>query len=216
VLSYTGGAALDELRSLLGARRVAPLYGSVDPDVYKPAPPRAELRADMSYLGTWAADRVQAMEALLVEVARRRSDRRFLVGGALYPASYPWPPNVARIEHVAPPDHPAFFASSRLTLSITRAVMAELGYCPSGRLFEAAACGATIVSDVFEGLDRFFAPGREILVAKSAADVLAALDCSDEELSRIGHAARERALEEHTADRRARELVAAVEAAGGR
>lgn len=216
VLSFTGGAALDELRALLGARRVAPLYGSVDPDVYKPAPPRDDFRADLSYLGTWAADRVQAMEALLVEVARRRPDRRFLVGGALYPASYPWPPNVARIEHVAPPDHPAFFASSRLTLSITRAVMAELGYCPSGRLFEAAACGAAIVSDVFEGLDRFFTPGREILVARSAADVLAALDCSDEELSRIGRAARERALEEHTADRRARELVAAVEAAGGR
>ena len=94
--------------------------------------------------------------------------------------------------------------------------MASLGYCPSGRLFEAAACGAAIVSDVFEGLDRFFAPGREILVAKSTADVLAALSLSDEELSRIGHAARERALEEHTADRRARELVAAVEAAGGR
>ncbi|MFT3772762.1 MAG: glycosyltransferase [Minicystis sp.] len=214
VLSYTGGAALDDLRAILGARRVAPLYGSVDPDVYRAAPPRPEFRADLSYLGTWAADRVQPMEQLLVDVARVRPERRFLVGGALYPASYPWPSNVARIEHVAPPDHPAFFCSSRVSLSITRAVMASLGYCPSGRLFEAAACGACIVSDHFEGLDRFFAPGREILVARSTADVLAVLDRSDEELSRIGHAARERVLAEHTADRRARELCAAVEAGG--
>lgn len=212
VLSFTGGVALDELRGVLGARRVAPLYGCVDAALYHPTEPREEFRADLSYLGTWAADRVQPMEALLVEVARSRPDLRFLVGGALYPPSYPWPQNVARIEHVPPPDHPAFFASSRITLSLTRAVMAELGYCPSGRLFEAAACGATIVSDAFEGLDRFFSPGREILVARSTADVLAALDRSDEELARIGRAARERALEEHTADRRAREMVAAVEA----
>ena len=212
VLSFTGGVALDELRMLLGARRVAPLYGSVDPDVYRPAPPHEAFRADLSYLGPWAADRVQPMAALLVDVARLRPERRFLVGGALYPASYPWPPNVARIEHVPPPDHPAFFASARVSLSLTRAVMASLGYCPSGRLFEAAACGAAIVSDAFEGLDRFFAPGREIIVARSTADVLAVLDRSDEDLARIGHAARERVLAEHTADRRARELCAAVEA----
>lgn len=216
VLSYTGGAALDDLRSILGARRVAPLYPSVDADRYLPVPPRADYRADLSYLGSWAADRVQVMEALFVDVARLRPDRRFLVGGARYPASYPWPANVGRVEHVAPAEHPAFFASARVNLNLTRAVTASFGYCPSGRLFEAAACGAAIVSDAFEGLDRFFAPGREILVAHRTEDVLAALDRSDEDLARIGQAARERALAEHTADRRARDLIAALESASGR
>lgn len=213
VLSSTGGGALADLRELLGAGNVAPLYAGVDPDVYRPIEPRPSPRADLAYLGTWAADRVDALSALLVEVARARADRRFVVAGALYPASYPWPPNVTRIEHVRPSEHPRFFSSSRVSLSLTRGVKAQSGYCPSGRLFEAAACGAAIVSDVFEGLDRFFHIGREILVARTAADVIAALERSDEELARIGRLARERALDQHTAERRARELVAAVEAA---
>jgi spore maturation protein CgeB len=211
VLSYTGGAALEELRALLGARRVLPLHGAVDPEIHRPAAPSPAYRADLSYLGTWAADRVAPMEALLVEPARLRPERRFLVGGALYPGSYPWPPNVTRVEHVPPADHAAFFASTRATLNLTRAVMARLGYCPPARLFEAAACGAAIVSDAFEGLDRFFTPGREILVARSAADVLAVLDRSDEDLARLGQAARERALAEHTFEQRARDLLVAVE-----
>lgn len=211
VLSYTGGAALDELRALLGARRVLPLHGAVDPALHRPGRPAPAYRADVSYLGTWAADRVAAMEALLVEPARLRPDRRFLVGGALYPRSYPWPANVTLVEHVPPADQAALLASTRTTLNLTRAVMARLGYCPPARLFEAAACGAAIISDAFEGLDRFFTPGREILVARSSADVLAALDRSDEDLARLGQAARERALAQHTFEQRARDLLAAVE-----
>jgi spore maturation protein CgeB len=213
VLSAAGGSSLDDLRTLLGAGNVAPLYACVDPDAYRPSDPRPPLRADLAYLGTWAADRVEVLSTLLVEVARARPDRRFLVGGALYPASYPWPANVARASHVPPSEHAAFFASSRVCLSLTRAVKARAGYCPSGRLFEAAACGTAIVSDVFEGLDHFFTIGREILCARRASDVIAVLDRSDEDLARLGRAARERALADHTADRRARELVAAVEAA---
>lgn len=216
VLSFAGGPALDELRTLLGARRVAPLYGSVDPRGHRPEAPRHADRAALSYLGPWATDRRRAMEVLLFDVARALPDQRFLVGGALYPPDVAWPASVARVEHVAPAAHAAFYASSRVTLNLTRTGLAELGYCPSGRLFEAAACGAAILSDPFEGLDHFFAPGREILIARSTEDVLAALGRSDEELARIGRAARERALAEHTADRRADELIAAVEAAGGR
>ena len=84
--------------------------------------------------------------------------------------------------------------------------MAALGWCPSGRLFEAAACGTPIVSDWWEGLDEFFAPEREIIVVRTTEDVLAALESSDAELSRIGAAARERVLAGHTAARRAAEL----------
>jgi spore maturation protein CgeB len=91
--------------------------------------------------------------------------------------------------------------------------MAEMGYCPSGRLFEAAACGAAVLSDSWDGLAEFFVPGSEILVAGSTEEVLAALDVSDHELTRMAHAARERVLADHTADRRALQLVAALEGA---
>ena len=211
VLSYTGGRALDALADELGARRVAPLYGCVDPAVHSGGGADARFAADLSYLGTYAADRQAGVDALLIEVARRAPELRFVVGGPMYPAAVTWPPNVRLVEHVPPSVHPAFYGSSRLTLSVTRAPMAALGFCPSGRLFEAAACGVPVVSDWWEGLDAFFTPGEEILIARSSEDVLAALSRSPEELSRIGAAARERALDEHTAERRAGELIAILE-----
>jgi spore maturation protein CgeB len=212
VLSYTGGSALTELKDSVGARRVAPLYGSVDPLVHYPVTPVSHYRADLSYLGTYAQDRQQALMQLMVEPARRRPAGRFLIGGAQYPAEFPWSDNIYFVRHLPPSEHAAFFSSSRLTLNVTRAPMAEMGYCPSGRLFEAAACGAPILSDVWEGLSDFFEPGSEILVASTSGDVMAALDTSDAELARISRAARDRTLTEHTADRRATELVAAFDA----
>jgi spore maturation protein CgeB len=214
VLSFTGGRALGLLRDRLGARRVAPLYGSVDPQSHRPCRPEPAWTAACSYLGTWSEDRQVALERLFLEPARRRSER-FVLAGALYPPSIEWPPNVVRVEHVPPPAHPAFYCSSPLTVSVTRRAMARLGYCPSGRLFEAAACGVPVLSDAWDGLDTFFTPGAEILLASDTADALSALDLSREELARIGARARERALDEHSGTRRAAELVAHLEAAGG-
>src|SRR4051794_15792137 len=109
VLSYTGGAALDQLRTRLGARRVAPLYGHVDPAVHRPVALAERFVSDLSYLGTYAADRQAALEALFVEPARRRPGQRFLIGGAQYPADFPWTDNIFFVRHLPPPEHPAFF-----------------------------------------------------------------------------------------------------------
>ena len=183
MLSYTGGRALDELRERLGARAVAPLYGSVDPDVHGPVAPVDRYRADLSYLGTYAEDRQATLDRLLVETARRSPARRFLVGGAQYPAAFPWTANIFFVRHLPPAEHPAFYSSSRLTLNVTRRAMAAMGYCPSGRLFEAAACGAPILSDEWEGLERFFRPGIEILIARDTADAESALAQPDAALA---------------------------------
>jgi spore maturation protein CgeB len=211
VLSYTGGPALDALGEQLGARRTAPLYGHVDPAAHRPVPPLPVYRGDLSYLGTYAADRQPTLDRLFVEPAARSPGHRFVLGGSSYPADFPWQPNIWFMNHVAPPDHPAFFCSSRLTVNVTRADMAQMGWCPSGRLFEAAACGAPIVSDDWNGLDRFFTPGEEILLAATAEDVLNALALSDAELARIAEAARARVLAEHSSEHRAREFVALIE-----
>jgi spore maturation protein CgeB len=210
VLSYTGGAALDRLQADLGAQRVSPLYGHVDPDVHKPVEAVPRFVSDLSYLGTYAADRQRALETLFVEPARRRPERRFLIGGAQYPQDFPWADNIFFVRHLPPSEHPAFFASSRLTLNVTRQAMAEMGWCPSGRLFEAAACGAPILSDWWEGLDAFFEPGRDILVGRTSEDAVAALDLGDDELKRIAASARERVLAEHTSAQRALDFEKAV------
>ncbi|HEY3777179.1 MAG TPA: glycosyltransferase [Rhizomicrobium sp.] len=207
VLSFTGGAAIEALRERLGATRVAPLYGHVDPDLHRPVAPVEAYRGDLSYLGTYAPDRQDALEQLFVVPARARPAQRFVIGGAQYPYDFPWSANIYFLRHVSPDNHPAFFASSRLTLNITRRDMAAMGWCPSGRLFEAAACGCPLVTDSWDGLDAFFAPGDEVIVARKTGDVLAALDSSDEELRAMGSLARERVLAEHTSERRAEELI---------
>jgi spore maturation protein CgeB len=213
VLSYTGGTALEQLQTQLSAKRVAPIYGSVDPDVHRPGSPLPYYRADLSYLGTYAEDRQPVLNALFIEAARRCPVQRFLIGGAQYPQEFPWTDNIYFVKHVPPPDHPAFYASSRLTLNVTRKAMADMGYCPSGRLFEAAACGVSIVTDWWTGLDAFFEPGREIIVARSTEDVVEALRLSADELTSIAQAARERVLTQHTADQRVLDLEAALGAA---
>jgi spore maturation protein CgeB len=211
VLSYAGGAALDGLKQRLGARVVAPLYGSADPDVHRPVRPDAGRRHDLSYLGTFAADRQGQLEALFIEPARRRPERRFTLAGSQYPDDFPWTPNMFYLQHMPPPDHPSLFCSSSWTLNITRGAMAAVGHCPSGRLFEATACGTPVVTDWSEGLDSFFEPSREVLVARGTDDILAALDMPDEERRRIGIAGRERTLDCHTSAVRARELARLLE-----
>lgn len=206
VLSYTGGAALPALQERLGAQRVAALYGSVDPDRYWPFSPVPKERAALSYLGTYADDRQAVLDRFFIEPARRRPQSQFILGGAQYPASFAWTSNIRFLGHVPPDRHPEFYASARLTLNVTRAAMAESGWCPSGRLFEAAACAAPIISDRWTGLEDFFEPGREILIANTTEEVLATLDRDDDKLRRIGAAARERVLEAHTAAHRAAHL----------
>jgi spore maturation protein CgeB len=207
VLSYTGGAALEALRSDLCAHRVRALYGHVDPDVYYPVAPVPRYPAALSWLGSYSADRQAMLEELFVAAARKRPDQPFLIAGSHYPEHFPWSDNINFIERLPPQEQPAFLCSSRLTLNVTREPMARLGWCPSSRLFKAAACGTAVLSDEWCGLDDFFTPGEQILVARDTEDTLAALDMSEERLRAIGRAARERTLDEHTSLHRARQLI---------
>ncbi|WP_394844546.1 glycosyltransferase [Pendulispora brunnea] len=215
VLSFTGGRALSILKERLRARAVAALYGSVDPEVHRPCEPVDAYRADLSYLGTYARDRQPAVEQLFAATARAMPLHSFLLAGSLYPEELTWPGNVRTVSHVSPGDHPAFFGSSRLTLNVTREPMAKMGYCPSGRLFEAAACGVPLLSDAWEGLEQFFRPDAEILLARTTDDAVRAMCVPAEELARIARRARERVLDEHSATRRAEELVRLLESHSG-
>jgi spore maturation protein CgeB len=208
-LSFAGGAALDRLRDL-GARNPATLYCSVDPERYRPLD--VPLRWDLGYLGTYSPDRQPALEALLIEPARRRPDLRFVVAGAQFPEGIDWPANVERIDHVAPADHAAFYCAQRFTLNVTRADMRRIGHSPSVRLFEAAACGTAIVSDCWPGLGEVLPEGEALLTAATPEDVLAALALPEAERRAIAEAARACALARHTGRARARELLAHLQA----
>ncbi len=207
VLSFAGGKVLERLEEDYGARLVRPLYGCVDPDVYSRVTPAAQFTCDLSYLGTFAADRQPKLEEFFLEPARRHPERRFLLAGSLYPSGCQWPASVRKLEHVAPQEHPQFYSSSRITLNITRQEMALNGWCPSGRFFEAAACGTPILTDLWEGLDSFFDLREELLVATTAGDVDQALGLPEGELRALAERARARALEQHTGQVRAEQLL---------
>lgn len=211
-LSFTGGPALDRLRDDLGAACPRPLYCSVDPAVYRPRNGRR--RWSLGYMGTYSPDRQPVLDRLLIEPARSRPQDRMVVAGPQYPAEISWPGNVERIDHVAPADHPSFYASQRFTLNVTRRDMVRAGYSPSIRLFEAAGCGVPVISDEWAGLETFFVPGREILVARSGQEVSEFLgSLGEEEARRLGDRARRRVLAEHTSDRRVEQLEEYVDEA---
>jgi spore maturation protein CgeB len=211
VLSFTGGRALGLLRERLGAQHVDVLYGHVDPALHSPVPAAQPWLAQLSYLGTYSADRQAKLQELLLAPATELADQQFSIGGSMYPEPERFPSNVRYLPHLPPAEHAAFFCSSRLTLNITRDTMCRLGYCPSGRLFEAAACGVPLLSDSFEGLELFFEPGREIQLVNNCEDVLRALAASDAALQLQAHRARQRVLSEHTAECRALRLVQLLE-----
>lgn len=207
--SFAGGSVLHTLVNEFGARSASALYCSVDDELYAPVdcPPRWA----SGYLGTYSADRQDALQELLLEPARALPHLRFVVAGSKYPASLSWPDNVERIEHLAPQDHSHFYSAQRFTLNVTRTDMIQSGYSPSVRLFEAACCGALVISDEWKGLDLFFQPGSEILIARNRNDVIAILtNMDDEARNRLRLSARARALNEHTGLRRAQQLRRAV------
>jgi spore maturation protein CgeB len=206
-LSFTGGPTLARLERVWGARAARALYCSVDAGQYRPAP--AAALWDLSYLGTYSPDRQPSLERLLLAPARRAPRLRFMVAGPQYPADIAWPTNVERLDHVPPDRHPDFYGRSRFTLNLTRRDMIAAGHSPSVRLFEAAACGTPIISDIWDGLGELLTPGREILLARSAGDVLRVLEETPEaERLTIASAARKRILAAHTAQHRAAELEA--------
>ena len=209
-LSFTGGPTLRVLEEEFGACRARAFYCLVDPEAYRPL--QESPYWDLGYLGTYSDDRQPVLERLLIEPAQRLPDRDFAVAGPQYPEETEWPQNVERIEHVAPAEHPGFYASQRFTLNITRAQMRAAGWSPSVRLFEAAACAVPVISDRWDGLDQIFTPGEEILVADSPDDVIHHLtETGEDKRLALGERARARVLAEHTAERRCELLEREVE-----
>jgi spore maturation protein CgeB len=204
-LSFTGGPFLERLAARFGARMARPLYCSADPNIYYPQPDQKLW--DVGYIGTYSADRHCQLEQLLLAPANLWPSGRFIVAGSQYPPDIRWPSNLVRISHLPSPDHRRFYNQQRFTLNLTRDPMVQAGFSPSVRLFEAAACGTAIISDSWEGLETFFEPEKEILVAGSTHDVLdMTRTISNASCAELGQAARRRFLKEHTPDFRAAQL----------
>lgn len=206
VFTYGGGPPVVERYRALGARRCSPIYNGLDPSEHYPPDRRGPPRWDALFMGNRLPDREARVDRLFFDVAARLPDRRFALGGLGW-ESRDLPPNVDHLGHVPTARHNEVNGAARLVLNIHRASMVENGWSPATRMFEAAGAGACQATDAWVGLETFFEPDREILVATDTdAMVRWVRDVDDERAAAIGRAARARALAEHSYDRRAAEL----------
>jgi spore maturation protein CgeB len=206
VFTYGGGAPVVEAYERRGARRCVPIYNALDPSTHFPVPADPRFAGELGFLGNRLPDREARVEEFFLAAARARPQATFLLGGAGW-GDRDLPPNVRYLGHVGTAEHNAFNATPRAVLNVNRASMAAYGFSPPTRVFEAAGVGACLITDAWEGIERFLEPGREVLVAASGVEVAAHLDRLSAQSARaIGAAARARVLAEHTYDQRAVEV----------
>jgi spore maturation protein CgeB len=211
ILLYGGGQPVQSAYARLGARASHLIYNAVDPDDYFPVAPVAERGCDLLFMGHRMPDREERVRALFFRAAEMAPDLSFSLGGEGW-GGCPLPPNARWIGFVPTAEHRGWNCSARAVLNINRQAMAEYGYSPPTRVFEAAGCASCLITDAWAGVETFFEPGREILVAGSAEEIVAHLRATPPERAReIGAAARARVLREHTYDRRAELLEGAIE-----
>lgn len=206
VFTYGGGDPVVRAYEAKGARRCVPIYNALDPSTHHPVPPDTRFAGDLGFLGNRLPDREARVEEFFLNAALARPHATFLLGGSGW-GDRPLPPNVRYIGHVGTADHNAFNASPLAVLNINRASMARYGFSPPTRVFEAAGAAACLITDAWEGIEQFLEPDREVLVARSGAEVAAHLDRLDPSRAcAIGEAARARIMAHHTYDQRAVEV----------
>jgi spore maturation protein CgeB len=211
VLTYGGGEPVRQAYLALGARECVPIYNALDPSTHHPVAPDPRFACDLAFLGNRLPDREARVEEFFLRAAAQLPDRTMLLGGSGW-ADKPLPANVRYLGHVYTADHNAFNCTPRAVLNVSRESMARYGFSPATRVFEAAGAAACLITDAWEGLETFFAPGAEMLVARSGDEVaehLRALDAA--RALAIGQAAYRRVLAEHTYAHRAAQLDAVLQ-----
>jgi spore maturation protein CgeB len=211
VLTYGGGDPVVRAYTALGARACVPIYNGLDPDIHHPVEGDDRFRAHLGFLGNRLPDREGRVDEFLLKPAARLPDRQFLLGGNGW-GDKPLPPNVVYAGHVYTRDHNAFNCTPLAVLNVSRDSMASYGFSPATRVFEAAGAGACLITDAWEGIDEFFEPGRELLVAHSGDEVVEHVCSLPARVARqIGQAALQRVLAQHTYRRRVDQLEALLE-----
>jgi spore maturation protein CgeB len=203
VLTYGGGERVVTSYRAIGARDCVPIYNALDPTTHYPVPPNAEFACDLSLLANRLPDREQRIDEYFIEVAHRLPSKRFILGGSGWDSKSA-PVNIRRLGHIGTAAHNAFFGSGLATLNVNRSSMAQTGFSPPTRIFEAAGAGACLITDAWDGIDHFLDPGAEILIASSGAEVADHLvSLTPDRALQIARQARRRVLAHHTYRQRA-------------
>lgn len=204
-LSTTGGPFLEDLATTYDIGFARPLYESVDPYTYYRTD--NDRSYDLGFLGHHKPDRAELVENLLFGPAHRTPNRRFSLAGGGY-ADLELPRNLTYLEYLPETNLVDFYNRHHSTLVLSRADRRRMGFTPTRRLLAAAACGVPVLTDRWDGLDTFFEPHREVFCVGDEQDVLNVLYGQEEATrQKLGAAARQRILAQHTTARRAEELL---------
>lgn len=204
IFTYGGGRPVVDLYTRWGARECHPVYNALDPDHHFPVTAEDGLRCDLAFVGNRLPDREQRVEAFFLRAAELAPELKFLLGGEGW-GNKRLPANVRWIGHVGTKLHNAVNCSARMVLNINRESMADVGFSPPTRVFEAAGAAACLITDRWAGISEFFAENEEILVAASAEDIVMFLrELTEADASAIGQRMRARALSDHTYAQRGR------------
>ena len=214
IFTYGGGFPVVRAYKALGARECCPIYNALDPTTHYPVPPDQRFAGDLGFLGNRLPDREVRVEEFFLRPAALSPRRRFLLGGAGW-NDKPKPANVQYFDHVYTRDHNSFNSTPLAVLNVSRESMARYGFSPATRVFESAGAGACLITDAWEGIELFFEPGREVLVAHNGQDVADHLEALTlARAAEIGHAAYRRVISAHTYAHRALQVEAALEGVG--
>jgi len=213
VLTYGGGDPVVRAYEALGAKKCVPVYNALDPTTHHPVEPDPRFAGDLNFLGNRLPDREARVEEFFLNAAAALPEKKFLIGGNGW-HDKSMPANVKDVGHVYTRDHNAFNCTPLAVLNVNRESMARYGFSPATRVFEAAGAGACLITDEFEGVETFFEPGEEILVASSGAEVAEHVRSLTPARAReIGKAALRRVLAEHTYAHRVALLESTLSAA---
>ena len=198
VLTYGGGPPVIEAYEGFGAARCVPIYNALDPISHHPVERDPRFTADLAFLGNRLPDREARVERFFLEPAGALADRKFLIGGNGWETKS-MPQNVRHLGHVFTHEHNAFNCTPLAVLNIARDSMANIGFSPATRVFEAAGAAACLITDAWEGIELFLKPDEEVLVARDGQDVAEHVRALTSQRARqIGDAALKRVLSEHT------------------
>ena len=211
IFTYGGGAPVVDHYRRLGAANCHPIYNALDPETHHPVPPDPALACDLLFVGHRLPDRERRVEEFFLRAAELAPDFQFALGGEGWQGKR-LPANVRWIGHVSTGDHNRVNCSAGMVLNINRDSMAGVGFSPPTRVFEAAGAGACLITDRWAGIEQFFAPQEEILIAGSAEEIVSCLrNISAAKAKEIGQNMRARALRDHTYALRAKEVDAIIE-----
>jgi spore maturation protein CgeB len=206
ILTYGGGPPVISAYTSLGAADCIPIYNGLDTSTHFPVLPEGKYICDLSFLGNRLPDRETRVDEFFFSVAASLPEHKFILGGSGW-HNKSMSSNIHYTGHVYTLEHNLLSCSSKAILNISRESMARYGYSPATRVFEAAGAGACIITDEWEGIDYFFEPEKEILIARNGQEVKKILSGLNASKARdVGEAAYRKAIQKHTYTQRVSKL----------